>query len=89
MRKEVKTFKNVVRCLKEGNYARRSVWGNQSYIYWNDKLNKILTNSGNEICLDNLKKAKDWIIIFDKKYRKVVWAELDKPVRPEEQSDEV
>ena len=47
-------------------------------------VNKILTNSGNEICLDNLKKAEDWIILIDKKYRKWVWVELDKPVRPEE-----
>ena len=85
----MRVWKDIVKYLKEGHYARRSVWGQQSYIYWNDKLNKILTNSGNEICLDNLKTAEDWIIIIDKKYRKWVWVDLDKPVRPEEQSDEV
>lgn len=78
----------VVTALKLGNYARRSVWGKRSYIYWNDKLNKILTNSGNEICLDNLKTKTDWEIIYSKKYPKTIWFDLDKPVRPEEQLDE-
>lgn len=82
------TFEEALAYARKGKKIRRKAWGSQSYIYWNDKLNKILTNSGNEICLDNLKKAEDWIIIVDKKYRKVVFADLDKPVRPEEQSDE-